>query len=209
MDLAASPPATSLPMVAAPPAARRSAFVAAALGWLVPGLGQFYVGRPGRGLVMMIAIGGLFYAGLRLTDFTCVNPNAYSLEFVAHAFVGGLTAVTYFMTQGFVQSEPLPWFEAGRLYAAVAGLLNVVAICDALGEVLAHNERVRVQSALRRRFMQDRQDELDRLAAAREEAEVGFGAGLDAEATEVPDGARAPGRVETGEIEPESTEQRP
>lgn len=194
MDLAASPPAQSLPLVAAPPAARRSAFVAAALGWLLPGLGQFYVGRPGRGLVMLVAIGGLFYAGLRLTDFTCVNPNTYELEFVAHAFLGGPTAVAFYMTQGLVQTEPLPWFEAGRLYAAVAGLLNLVAICDALGEVLAHNERVRVQSELRRRFMQERQEELDRLVAARAEAEA-------EPEVHVESGARV--ELATGEVEPE------
>ena len=71
-----------------------------------------------------------------------------------------------------MQTDPLPWLEVGRLYAAVAGLLNVVAMCDAVGEVLAHNDRIRVQADLRRRFMEERQRELDRMIAAREAAEA-------------------------------------
>jgi hypothetical protein len=169
---APTPPLGALPVLASAPLARRSAFVAAALGWLLPGLGQIYVGRPGKAFLMFVAIGGLFYLGLYLTGFTCVNPQTYSLEFAAHAFLGGPTAAAYLETRDLVITQPMPWFEVGRLYAAVAGLLNVVAICDALGEVLAHNKRVRVQNDLRRRFLAERQRELERLVEARARAEA-------------------------------------
>ena len=144
-------PASPEPAVAPPPAAEprlRSAFVAVVLGWVLPGLGQVYVGRPGKALVMFVAISGLFAGGLALTAFTCVNPETYSLEFVAHAFLGGPTALTYYLTRGLEPTELLRWFEVGRLYVAVAGLLNVVAICDALGDVLAHNRQARARAAL-------------------------------------------------------------
>jgi len=167
-----TPTPSTLPVLSTAPVTRRSAFVAAALGWLLPGLGQLYMGRPGKAFLMLVSIGGLFYLGLYLTDFTCVNPNTYSLEFAAHAFLGGPTAAAYYQTRDIVVTQPLPWFEVGRLYAAVAGLLNVVAICDALGEVLAHNQRVRVQMDLRRRFLGERQRELERLVEARERAEA-------------------------------------
>ena len=171
MDLTTAP-LPILPATAPAVPARRSALLAAVAGWIVPGFGQLYMGRPFKALLMLVAIGGLFYGGLALTGFTCVNPTAYALEFAAHAFLGGPTALAYGMTQGFELNEALPWFEVGRLYAAVAGLLNVVAICDALGDVIEHNRGVRVQAALRERWLAAREEER-RLAleeAARREA---------------------------------------
>jgi hypothetical protein len=132
----------------------RSAFVAAVLGWVVPGLGQVYVGRPLKGLVLGLTIGGLFLGGLALTGFTCVNPDTYSLEFAAHALIGGPTAAAYWLSRDVVLTHPLPWFEVGRLYAAVAGLLNVVAICDALGDVIEHKGRVAVREREREAFLE-------------------------------------------------------
>ena len=172
MPLTSASPTAYLPALARSLGGPRSAFIATALGWLLPGLGQVYVGRPGRGFAMLVAIGGLFYGGLWLTAFTCVNPQTYSLEFIAHAFLGGPTAVTYALTQNMQQTEPLAWFEVGRLYAAVAGLLNIVAICDAVGEVLTHNERIREQGRLREHLLMERQRELDHMIAAREAAEA-------------------------------------
>jgi hypothetical protein len=180
MTLTTATPAATLPALSTPLWGRRSTFVAAALGWLLPGLGQVYVGRPGRGFAMFVAIGGLFYLGLWLSGFTAVNPETYSLEFIAHVFQGGPTAAAYYLTRDIVQTEPLRWLEVGRLYAAVAGLLNVVAICDAVGEVLAHNEEVRVQAELRERFLEERQQELDRMIAARAAAEAEAAAAREA-----------------------------
>jgi hypothetical protein len=121
----------------------RSPLLAGVLGWVVPGLGHVYAGRPGKGALMFLAIVPAFALGLWLTAFTCVNPRTYSLEFVAHAFLGLPTGLALHFTEG-MRLEELPrWFEVGRLYAAVAGLLNVVAISDALGEVIRHNDEVR------------------------------------------------------------------
>jgi len=182
MDQAPTPavPAPSLPApnppvtgtVAPTVPARRSAFVATVLGWLVPGFGQLYVGRPRRALLMLLTIGGLFLGGLALTGFTCVNPRSYALEFVAHALLGGPTAATYYLTRGIELTQPLPWFEVGRLYAAVAGLLNVVAICDALSDVIEHNRHVASQALRRRRFFLEREAEVARLLLAQEPAQT-------------------------------------
>lgn len=170
MDLAHASPDSA---VAPPPAAAprlRSAFVATVLGWVLPGLGQVYVGRPGKALLMFVAIGGLFAGGLALTAFTCVNPKTYSLEFVAHAFLGGPTALAYYLTRDLQLTEFMPWFEVGRLYVAVAGLLNIVAVCDALGDVLAFNRQSRAQAALaedrRRTWFEARRREAEATEAA-------------------------------------------
>lgn len=166
MDFA---PAAPNPALAVPPlegSAPRSVFLAAALGWLFPGLGQVYVGRPGKALVMLVAVGGLFWAGLVLTGYTCVNPNTYSLEFAAHAFLGGPTAGAFYLTKDIRLEQLMPWFEVGRLYAAVAGLLNIVAICDAMGEVLDRNKRARARNELRRAWFERQQREFEERAAA-------------------------------------------
>ncbi len=178
MDAVAAPPAR-LPATAPAVPRTRSAFTAVVLGWLVPGFGQLYVGRPFKALLMLVSIGGLFYGGLLLTGFTCVNPKTYELEFAAHACLGGPTAAAYYLTRGFELTDALPWFEVGRLYAAVAGLLNVVAICDALGDVIEHNRGVRIQASLRQRYLMEREAERQRAletaarqAAARQETET-------------------------------------
>ncbi len=167
--LPTTPPAPPAPL---PPAmGRRSGFVAAALGWTIPGLGQVYVGRPLKGLLMLVTIGGLFALGLFLTGFTCVDPYSYGLEFVAHMWIGGPTAAAYWLSRDIVLVEAQPYFEVGRLYAAVAGLLNLVAICDALGGVIEHNEAATERNAARAAELWNR--EAAALAAVEESTDAG------------------------------------
>ncbi len=112
------------------------------LAWILPGLGHVAMGRHGKALVMLTAIGGLFVSGLWLTGFTCVDPHEYRLEFVAQIFAGGPTLLAQHLTENASVTAFLPHFDVGRLYVDVAGLLNIVAISDALGLALAHNARV-------------------------------------------------------------------
>lgn len=159
IDPTAAPAAAPTQPVLPPRIRRRSPAAAAVLGWAVPGLGQLYAGSPGKALLMMAAIGGLFYGGLAMTGFTCVDPNTYGLEFVAHAWIGAPTAWAYWHGRDIVLSDPMPYFEVGRLYVAVGGLLNIVAVCDALDAVLKHNVRAA-----------DRKAERDRILTAHDEA---------------------------------------
>lgn len=126
----------------------RSARWAAALAWLVPGLGHAFVGRPGAGLVLLLVLCATFAGGLALTDFSCVDPHAYQLEFVAHALIGGPTGLALELTRGVRLERMPPWIEVGRLFVVVAGFLNLVALCDAVGEAWRRNARI---AALRAR----------------------------------------------------------
>jgi hypothetical protein len=126
------------PLLAAPPL--RSALAAFVLGWAWPGLGHLAVGRPGRAVVMCVVILGLYSAGLWLSAWSCIDPDEYGLEFVAHAMIGGPTAIVLRATQDLALREPAPWLEVGRLYCAVGGLLNLVAALDAAGVVLDWRE---------------------------------------------------------------------
>mgnify|MGYP001813073571 CR=1 FL=1 len=121
------------------------------LGWLVPGFGQLLLGRVRKAVVMGLSICGLYAGGLWLTGFVCVDPEKYGLEFVAHVLAGGPTLLTLQLTDGLLPQTFHPHFDVGRLYVAVASLLNVVAVSDALGDALTHNAAVR---ELRRRRRQ-------------------------------------------------------
>lgn len=123
------------------PPGRRSALLATLLGLLIPGGGQVYMGRPGKALLMFVGIGGLIVGGSALTGWTCVSWDTHRLELLAHAFNLGPSAYLLHATQDFEVTEYLEWYEVGRQYVAIAGLLNLVAICDAWGHVLEHNRR--------------------------------------------------------------------
>jgi hypothetical protein len=71
-----------------------------------------------------------------------VDPDEYPLEFVAHALIGGPTALAVHLTRGIAPEGPVPLLDVGRLYCGVAGLLNLVAICDAVGAILDARESV-------------------------------------------------------------------
>lgn len=177
-----APPPEPPPRPALPRRIRRRApLVAAILGWAVPGLGQVYAGRPGKAVLLAATIVGLFYAGWAMTGFTGVDPYTYGLEFVAHAWLGGPTAYAYWTSREIVLTQPLPWFEVGRLYAAVAGLLNIVAICDALGGVLEHNVRAAERDEERAHLMEQHEAMLERFEAARLPAKADVPLGVDLE----------------------------
>lgn len=141
------------PQVLAPPALGVSAGLAAALGWLLPGLGQIALGRVGAGLVLLATIGGLFVGGLALTDFTAVEPREHQLEFAAQALIGGPTALAVGLTQGVQLERMPPWLDVGRLFVVVSGLLNLIALCDALGEAARRNALARATHARLRAAM--------------------------------------------------------
>jgi hypothetical protein len=130
---------------------RRSAFLATAFGWALPGLGQLYAGQPRKALLFLAAILPTFLVGWWLTDFTAVQPAAQPLPFAAQVFLGGPTLLAWRLAEGHLIQDLPTFLEVGRLYTWVAGLLNLVAVCDAVGDVIEHNRFVdRLRDAQRR-----------------------------------------------------------
>lgn len=121
---------------------RRPPALAALLGWILPGLGQLYVGQGLKATLFFVAIVPTFLLGWVLTDFTGVDPSAYTLDFVGQAFLGGPTLGAVALASGHVLDAMPPFIEVGRLYLLVAGLLNLVAVCDAVGEAIARDRAV-------------------------------------------------------------------
>lgn len=111
------------------------ALPACIFAWLLPGAGHLYLGRRGKGLIFLAAIGALFLLGVTMDSRLQLylgfeDPLAllFSLAqmamgipyFAARAlgFEGGrVTSVTY---------------EYGNTFTAVAGLLNILVILDVL-----------------------------------------------------------------------------
>src|SRR5213075_173001 len=70
-----------------------------------------------------------------LTDARGVVWDTSSVWFYAHVLETGPTALASWLTRDLTIVSRIPTWDAGLLYCAVAGLLNVVVLADALGIV--------------------------------------------------------------------------
>ena len=112
--------------------------------WILPGAGHFLVGDRKRGIIFLVAIALAFWIGIAVGGVkNTVSPSERSLWFVAQIFAGGhsLVALAWghfipdpaksgqFVTDviGYGRTE-----EVSVIYTAVAGMLNILVILDAL-----------------------------------------------------------------------------
>lgn len=133
-------------------------WVAAIMGWLVPGLGHMWIGHVQRGIFAMIGILGLFAGGLLLGGVGVVDRKDNSLWFMAQAGAGPAAFAADWANTAWVKSgavgelldAPTPMMprstgskvsslrsvtsvhEIAILYCSMAGLMNVVVLLDAL-----------------------------------------------------------------------------
>jgi hypothetical protein len=128
---------------------------AGTLGWIWPGLGHLKNGDSKRGWLVMLGVVGLFLTGLLVGGLDCVDRREDGLWFLAQGGAGPLAfladaANAYLLKTGRV-GELLPMTlpngnmvqvsslksvgvanDVGILFTAMAGLMNVVALLDAL-----------------------------------------------------------------------------
>ncbi|HEY4962926.1 MAG TPA: DUF6677 family protein [Terriglobales bacterium] len=117
------------------PAATTStmAILAPLAGWLLPGLGHFIQRRWIRGLLLMLAVFIMFFAGLGMQGRVYAFNTGDLLDILG--FVGDLGAgLLYFIARamdwgaGNIQRAVADY---GTKYIVVAGLLNIVSAADA------------------------------------------------------------------------------
>ena len=116
--------------------------IAGVLAWLVPGAGHYYLGHRGFAAVFFAAITFAYVVGALIGGVKAnINPQANGFLFAAEALVGGYTAIGFGICQmiGTVPVDKLtqyvayyPASDVAQVYLAVAGLLNVLAVLDAL-----------------------------------------------------------------------------
>ena len=147
--------------IASEPVVRIGPAVAA---WIIPGLGHILAGERTRGLLIMAAMGFLIFGGLLIGGIDVVDRKNDRLWFLAQAGCGpvvfGIDALRQNVSpaqsmdfspgsadrSAFVNGDPATQTalrraglshvnEAGTLYIALAGLMNVVVILDLLHHV--------------------------------------------------------------------------
>ncbi len=128
---------------------------AAILAWLWPGLGHIQLGERRRGFLVMFGVLFLFLGGVLIGGVDAVDRREDRLWFFAQLLCGPIAMGVDVVNQSIVQTLPADWEaryqlgdpdvrgqlrqkglghvnEMGTLYSALAGLMNLVAILDAL-----------------------------------------------------------------------------
>jgi len=128
---------------------------AAILAWLWPGLGHISLGERRRGFLVMFGVLFLFGSGLLIGGMDSVDRRDDKLWFLAQILCGPIAIGADLVNQSIVKTLPPDWQqryeqgdqdvraklrqkglghvnEMGTLYTALAGLMNLVAILDAL-----------------------------------------------------------------------------
>lgn len=63
-------------------------FIALVLAWLIPGAGHYYVGQKIRGIILMVTIAALFWAGVAMGGVMTVDSHYESWWFAAQSITG-------------------------------------------------------------------------------------------------------------------------
>ncbi len=116
---------------------------AAALAWILPGLGHIAIGQRRRGLLMMFGILFLFATGILIGGFDVVDMKRDRLWFIAQACNGPVAFIADWINQTFLKTGDADMQArltslgninaTGTLYIALGGLMNFILILDALG----------------------------------------------------------------------------
>lgn len=110
--------------------------------WVFPGLGHLVRGERRRGRLIMFGVLFLVLGGLLVGGVDCVDRKQDRLWFLAQSVCGPLTFIADAVNQHYVQKLPDEARfnsialnkpnEMGTLFVALAGLMNLVVIMDAL-----------------------------------------------------------------------------
>src|SRR6516164_3888116 len=106
------------------------------LGWLLPGGGHFYLKRTGRGLLLLLAITGMFLCGLMMRGamFQPQTGDLLTTLINTGGFIGNLcSGLLYLLTVALGYNQPDmagAVHDYGTKFLVAAGLLNVLAMVD-------------------------------------------------------------------------------
>jgi len=133
--------------------------IAGFLTWLIPGAGHLYLGYRGLAVVFFVAISVPYWTGLAVGGIkNCVNPWSNHWLFLAEMGTGGYTTGALLVNVSESDFKPqnlkdpkylntlepdvrgrylrymsyYPESDVAQIYLAAAGLLNILAILDAI-----------------------------------------------------------------------------
>jgi TM2 domain-containing membrane protein YozV len=107
------------------------------LGWLLPGGGHFYLKRTGRGLLLLLAVTGMFLCGLMMRGamFHPQTGDLLTTLINTGGFIGDVcSGVLYLLSVWLGYNQPDmagAVHDYGTKFLVTAGLLNILAMVDA------------------------------------------------------------------------------
>jgi hypothetical protein len=103
------------------------------VAWLIPGAGHLWAGQRGKGLIFFLALPFMFAIGLalegRLFPFEIGQP-LVALAAVADLGIGAPYFLAKALGHGAGRVVAVT-YEYGNTFVIVAGLLNLLVVCDA------------------------------------------------------------------------------
>jgi hypothetical protein len=110
---------------------------AVALGWLIPGGGHLLLKKTGRGILLMVAVTGMFLCGLMMRGymFTPQSGDLLTMLINTGGFIGDLfSGILYLLSAWLGYNQPDMAghvHDYGTKFLVTAGLLNILAMVDA------------------------------------------------------------------------------
>ncbi len=108
-----------------------------ALSWLIPGGGHFLLKRTGRGVLLLVAVTGMFVCGLMMRGAMFQPQTGDLLTTVINTggFIGDVASGLLYLLSvwlGYAQPDmPGAVHDYGTKFLVTAGLLNILAMTDA------------------------------------------------------------------------------
>ena len=110
---------------------------AVALGWLIPGAGHLLLKRTGRGVLLLLAVTGMFVCGLMMRGamFHPQTGDLLTTLINTGGFIGDLCSGLLYLLSvwlGYNQPDMAGHVhDYGTKFLVTAGLLNILAMVDA------------------------------------------------------------------------------
>ena len=134
--------------------------LAGLLGWVFPGLGHLFIGERVRGWVILVTVTVTFWGGVAIGGVRdTVDPKTRTAWFMGQICAGANALVAHAWGER-IRQDPYASYdtrahwrsaETAVVYTGVAGLLNLLAILDALARAEATPQRVAQTSPVRSR----------------------------------------------------------
>jgi drug/metabolite transporter (DMT)-like permease len=116
--------------------------IAAVLAWLWPGAGHLFLRQKRRGRFIMFGVLFLFVGGIFIGGVDSIDRRDDRLWFLAQGLCGPVAFAVDWVNQTKVKTLPKPEQydaiainkpnEIGTLFSAMAGLMNLIVILDAM-----------------------------------------------------------------------------
>ncbi len=103
----------------------------AGLSWLVPGLGHAKAGQKDKGVLLGIAVAVVFAFGLIFSGGHAVDRAQYGVWWIGQNLFGGGSLFASLVTGPWPSSGTPIDLDLGIVLCTVAGLMNLVVMCDA------------------------------------------------------------------------------